>query len=189
MSEPSELLSRIRAYPALLDYVAPSTVSGVGVILNNMPSKIQMQIRRSFDKRGKVFFFRDEPAEDVSKYADYCLILVTDVDGEYVEKVIGFGVGVLYVEGLVAKNVKKSFRAWKVYTGSLCRGKICVNVNWVARIPTYSKDLMFLMDGGDLQSRTRRRVEYKFLRFVTSYFAKVDSYVLRISVPMKAYLF
>lgn len=188
------IIPLLRDYVHLEDILNTNDVkiSGIAILVGHIPEDVSLRFRRSFEKTGKIIFFKDIPMRELSELSIYAYILATKVDDKYVDEVYdGSKVGVLYFESISSPRLRKAFKPWSLYRGEICRGRRCYNFNWLVYVPTYKSHVyLFLCDEEDLQryDADRDRIIYPLQDLIFMYTLKKQNVcVTSLSLPVFRY--
>ncbi|MEM1694416.1 MAG: hypothetical protein QW456_09415 [Ignisphaera sp.] len=194
MKSPTEfdkLLSCNGRYPYIEEIVKSSNikVSGIGILFGYVPSFINISIWRKYRKKGKVFFFKDTEIENLYELRQYAYMFVDKVGDTYITSYNVPKIGILFFEAVKGFRFELKFKAWQIYRGEVCRGKICHNFNWILRIPTYrSGKYLFLCDSEDLETMVLGKIRHPLHDLLFTYNFKVPlMYVSSIVLPLFRY--
>jgi len=187
-----KLILSAGSYPHVEEIVrinSETKVSGIGILVGHVPELVNLKIRRRYRKNGKVFFFENAKVGNLYELYQHAFLLVDRVENDYVVAYNGSKIGVLYFESAKSFKFRMKFKAWQLYTGEICRGKICRTFNWVLHIPTYrSGEYLFLCDSEDLITLSSGKVSYPLQDLLFTYnFRNPLKYMRSVALPLFKY--
>lgn len=165
-------------------------VSGVGIMMGCPPRQVSMMLKRLYPKRGKVFFFDNVPAKELSTISHYAFMFATRFGERSASEVRGAKLGLMYFERPCSVACKKPVKPWRIYRGTVCRGKRCRKFKWFILVPTYMHNSVLLIcDESDLFYKTEDGgVEYPLQNLILSYNTyALDRLVMSLAIPMFRY--
>lgn len=124
--------------------------TGVGIVYEgNKP--LNSLLHYYFNKRGKIVFFTNESLDVLEKFKDKVYFLVYEIDGNRVEDLQIPSIGIVYFELPTKSRLKQAFRPFEIYSGLVCRGRRCENIEGLSYIPTWRRNsFLFLCKKGDI---------------------------------------
>jgi len=147
-------------------------VSGIGIVIGDIPFDLRQKLKRRCSVDGKYVSFHDIRVEKLLEFRDYVLFLVssariysTDIP---VKPEIAYYTAVFEKE---PRKLKLKYPPWKIIRGEVTIGPRRFWFNWFMRIPTYSKyRILFLCHPKDLIRRvSEKRTTFPIINMVAMY--------------------
>lgn len=158
--------------------------SGIGIVFPNVDLAVHRDLYRHFTKKGRVVFFEAD-VSTLEKYRRHVLFLAEEGDGVPLHESLGIGVGILYFEARTPR-LKRWLRPGEIYSGRLCRGKICRDINGVVYVPTRSYEShLFLCHPSDLRRPVDGKITHPLEDLVFAYrYYQPRNYVGAVMIPV-----